>query len=293
MESAFSVAPLQALLSAGHDVRCVVRPIGGIETRRTDVCRRHRGFDLALAQLLGQAPSKTNPFAVAHAHNIPAYLVGDASSDAVVALMAEFNIELIVVAFFNQLLRSRLLDRVPRGAINLHPSLLPAYRGPAPLFWQFYDAADTGGLTVHRISVREDDGDILAQRLVPVPVGVAGEDWIDTLADVSKSLVVEAMHGLVAGRALPQGPSTTARAGRPAAVDGELNLEWPVERLYRFARGVGRWHPLTVVVGDERIRVLDALRFDPSTTFGFTSARVNDELWLQTESGSVAFVVRS
>ena len=75
MESVFSVRPLEALLAAGHDVRFVMRPIGGIDTRTTGVIKRHRGFDVAVKRALGFArvdDDKRNPLLVAARAEIPA-----------------------------------------------------------------------------------------------------------------------------------------------------------------------------------------------------------------------------
>ena len=169
MESVFSVKPLEALLRDGHDVRLLMRPMGSMETRKRQVLRRHRGFDVVVRRAFGLAVNDArDPFALAAQRDIPAYIVGDASAPASLALLAREKIDLVVVAFFNQLLKPAFLQ-VPRlGAINAHPSLLPTYRGPAPLFWTYRDNVRTTGLTVHRIAPGEDDGDVLLQ-VLPLP----------------------------------------------------------------------------------------------------------------------------
>src|SRR3954467_15135009 len=109
MESVFSVRPLEAILAAGHEVRFVMRPLGGVETRRKPIVKRHRGFDVAVKKALGIADTKEdakrNPFVLAAQRDVPAYLAGDASCPAAVDLLRKERIDVIVVAFFNQLLR--------------------------------------------------------------------------------------------------------------------------------------------------------------------------------------------
>ena len=184
MESVFSVRPLQAMLRAGHDVRFVMRPIGPLATRRQAILRRHRGFDVAVRRLLGRddgEAARRDPFTVAANADIPAWIVGNASAPAAVKLVERERVDVLVIAFFNQLLKPAMLAAARFGAVNLHPSLLPAYRGPAPLFWTYRDGAAESGLTVHRVGPGEDDGAILAQTAVPVPFGMPGEELVDAL----------------------------------------------------------------------------------------------------------------
>ena len=217
MEGVFSVLPLEALLAAGHDVRLVMRPVGGMNTRTMPVLRRHRGFDVTVKRFFSSRGSDAavNPLAVAARNDIPAYLVGDASAPRVRALFARERIDLIVIAFFNQLLRAELLTQVRLGAVNLHPSALPRGRGPAPLFWTFHDAEPRTALTVHRLDARADAGAILVQEPVPIPFGCAGEDLVDTLAAVGARLIVPAVE--VAAQGLQSGSSLDQRHTRPAA----------------------------------------------------------------------------
>src|SRR5262249_53701889 len=93
-----------------------------------------------------------DPFALAEEHRIPCYLVGDASGSRAMALLRRHPADIHCVAFFNQLLRKNVLALPRLGTVNLHPSLLPAYRGPAPLFWVFRDGARETGLTLHLVA---------------------------------------------------------------------------------------------------------------------------------------------
>jgi methionyl-tRNA formyltransferase len=297
MESVFSVRPLEALLAAGHDVRLVMRPIGPLSSRRDPVLRRHRGFDLALRRLLGlrEDAARTSPFAVAADRDIPAWLCGDASTPAVAALLKKERVDVIVVAFFNQLLKPALLQVPPLGAVNLHPSLLPAYRGPAPLFWTFRDGAEHTGLTLHRIAPGEDDGAVLRRVPLPVALGTPGEALVDTLADVAHDHVVDAVAA-VAGGAVGEAQEHAAatRAPRPADADLILDPAWPARRLFHFARGVGRWNALVVSPpGGPPLRVLDGVDFDEGRALPGEHAVVGDILHLGCADGVVRLRIRS
>jgi methionyl-tRNA formyltransferase len=302
MESLFSVQPLEALLAAGHDVRLVVRPIGGVETRNKQVLKRHPSFDVQVRRLLGlgapvalSASAAHDPFAVATRAEIPAWLVGDASQPAMLRLLESAEVDLIVVAFFNQLLKPAVLASARLGAINLHPSLLPLYRGPAPLFWMFKDGVDEGGLSIHRVERGEDSGAVLEQTRVPIPFGTAGEDHVDTLADLAGAAVTRVVDALEAGTAhdVVQDASEATRAPRPKPPDLLVDRAMSARRAFQFVRGVGRWNDVRVSVGDRHVRVVDAVEIEEGRRLPGESAHVGDLLHVGFYDGVVTFRARA
>jgi methionyl-tRNA formyltransferase len=295
MESVFSVRPLEALLAAGHDVRFVLRPIGPLSSRTEPVLRRHRGFDLAMRRLLGLGDNAaaTNPLALAADRDIPAWLCGNASTPQVAALLRKERVDVVVVAFFNQLLKASLLQVPPLGAINLHPSPLPAYRGPAPLFWMFKDGVEDAALTFHRIAPGEDDGAILKRVDVAMPCGIAGEELIDDLAAAAAAHIGDVVDRVArgdTGEAQEAGAAT--RAPRPSAHDVVVDGALPARRIFHFVRGVGRWNPLVTQAAGDRLRVLDAVDFDPARAVPGEHALVGDVLHLGCVDGVVRLQVR-
>lgn len=293
MESVFSVKPLEAMLADGHEVRFVMRPIGGLETRRQPLLRRHRGFDVALRRALGLSkldddPSRS-PFGVAARRDIPAWLVGNASTTSVRKLIDKEKVDVLVIAFFNQLLRAPILEAAPLGAINLHPSLLPRYRGPAPLFWTFRDGEQRAGLTLHRVAPGEDDGDVLSQEEVPVPLGTPGEDLVDELAERAARMTTAALRRLASGRpdSRPQDAREASRAPRPSEHDLFVDPRLGAQRVFHFVRGVGRWNQLFAEVGGTRIRVIDAVELDLDRRLPGEAALVGDLLHIGCDDGTV------
>lgn len=295
MESVFSVQPLEALLAAGHDVRFVLRPLGPLSTRHDPVLRRHRGFDVAMRRLLGVRPDehRTNPLAVAADRDIPAWLCGSANTPMVRDLLQRERVDLVVISFFNQLLSASTLQVAPLGAINLHPSLLPRLRGPAPLFWTFHDAETETGLTIHRVSPGEDDGDIITALPVPLPSGTAGEDLVDDLAALAAAHINDAVARVAAGeRGTPQDESLATRAPRPGPSDVVIDPSWSARRIFTFARGVGRWNNLVVHAAGEVHRVLDAVDVEEGRQLPGEQVLIGDELLLGTSDGVVRLQVR-
>jgi methionyl-tRNA formyltransferase len=284
MESAFSVAPLEALCAAGHDVRLVVRPIGALDTRTQPILRRHRGFDVMMRKLAGHDDRRSNPLAIADDRDIPAYLCGNANTPAMIDLITRDRIELIVVAFFNQLLSPSLFNLPSYGAINFHPSMLPKYRGPAPLFWQFRDADLDGGLTIHRIAAGADTGDVVAVRSLPMSLGQEGEDYLDALANTAGTMVPEAIDAVVRGACRAQ-QGEPSRAPRPVSVDHQVDKTMAAKRLFHFVRGMGRYYPLVWVEGGQHHRVVQALEWSERRIH--STHVVDDVVVLPTYDGSV------
>jgi methionyl-tRNA formyltransferase len=295
MESVFSVRPLEALLQAGHDVRCVLRPIGPLSSRNDPVLKRHRGFDLAMRKLLGMSEHepRTNPLALAADRDIPAWLCGDVNTPAVQKVLARERVDLIVIAFFNQLLKRPTWEVAPLGAINLHPSLLPRHRGPAPLFWTFKDGDDETGLSFHRIAAGEDNGALLKSVRVPLELETGGEDLVDDLAAIAATHIGDVVNAVAAGATgSMQEEHAATRAPRPTPADVVIDASLPAERIFRFARGVGRWNTLVTHAFGQELRILDALDVDAHRIMPGQHVLIGDDLLLAVADGVVRLRVR-
>ena len=109
--------------------------------------------------------------------------------------------DLIAVAHFGQILRTPLLAIPPRGCINVHPSLLPRYRGPEPFYWVLKYRERETGVTVHHIDAGIDSGDIVLQRAIPIRPGETERSLRDRSAAVGAGALLEAVRLIDAGTA--------------------------------------------------------------------------------------------
>ncbi len=127
-----------------------------------------------------------------------------------------------------------------RPTLNLHPSLLPDYRGIFPLFWQFYHQESVGGWTVHRVDDGWDSGPILAQESFPIQFGTTLTELLDETLQPGADLMVEALQGNLEGRP-QQGEGRKAPLVSPSRrlIDYQ---EWSTRRIYHFLRGTLLWH---------------------------------------------------
>ncbi|MBL6459330.1 hypothetical protein JMJ55_28840 [Belnapia sp. T6] len=137
----------------------------------------------------------------AAARGLPCPAVEDVNGPAMAAAIAAAGPDLLVSLHFDQILASTTLALAPRGGINLHPSLLPAHRGPVPTIWALAEPVPRFGVTVHRLAPRIDAGPILAQREVALPPGITASAAARALHLAGVPLLSEAIARLERGEA--------------------------------------------------------------------------------------------
>ena len=236
---AAAAPPPRALLAAGHEVLAVV-----LAGRRA----LHPG----------------EPERVAVDAGVPVVWV--ASATEATAVMRATTPTAAVAACFPWRLRRAAREIPPLGVLNVHPSLLPAGRGPEPIFWTLRRGESTTGVTVHRMDAGLDTGPVIVQRAMAVPDGVRAPDLERALMRLGGQLLVEALPMLEAGtlRPRPQSETGASEAPTPAAADWTMVTSLPAAWAWRFARGAAPLGgPLAVIAGGEMIPVIDALDWSP------------------------------
>lgn len=286
MPGAFSLAPLAALLRAGIDVAGVVVPAA-------------QPGCAPIARLTAPPPRSSLPIAnpymtrgilhMAWEHGIAAFEVGRPGDPATRAALAELRPDVACVACFPWRIPAALLALPPLGFLNLHPSLLPAYRGPEPLFWAFRDGEHTTGMTIHLMDEGLDTGDIVAQVPLDLPDGISGAEAERLCAALGARLLVETLDALGRGTAKRRKqPSGGTYYGRPSQDDFTLDTGWPARRAFNFMRGTAEWgQPYVVEAGGARLALRAALAYAPDGTIGQPFVRMEDEMLVQFTPGVV------
>lgn len=136
------------------------------------------------------------------AHGIEWVDVTDVNGRDTMERFRAFNPHVVAVANFSQILRRELLELAPRGCINYHPSLLPAYRGPVPLYWMKRNGETMGGGTIHFLEEKLDSGDIILQRSFPISPGDSDASLLTRAAKLGATLMVEAVRMFGQGEVL-------------------------------------------------------------------------------------------
>jgi methionyl-tRNA formyltransferase len=171
-----------------------------------------------------------------------------------------------VAACFPWRLPAAALAIPPTGVLNVHPSLLPAGRGPEPVFWTLRRGVGVSGVTVHRMDTGLDTGPIVAQTTMDILDGIRAPALEEALMAKGGRLLVTALPQLAAGtlRPWPQPEEGASYASPPTAADWTMMTSLPAAWAWRFARGVAPLGgPLRVIAGGEAISVCDAVAWSP------------------------------
>ncbi|MBR4982999.1 MAG: methionyl-tRNA formyltransferase [Lachnospiraceae bacterium] len=220
----FAVGALEALVEAGHDVVAVVtqpdKPKG-------------RGKEMQ------QTPVKE----CALKHNIDVFQPVKIKTPEAVEVLRGYGAELFVVAAFGQILSKEILDMPKFGCVNIHASLLPKYRGAAPIQWAILDGEKETGVTIMQMNEGLDTGDMLTKVVVPIEDTDTGESLFDKLAEAGAKLLIETIPQIEAGELTPQ-PQDDSLSTYAKMIKKEMGLiDWKKEAvvLERLVRGMNSW----------------------------------------------------
>jgi methionyl-tRNA formyltransferase len=281
MGGRFSLIPLRALLAAGANVAAVIVPAEGERFAGLRPLRPTAPPPSELPLLF--SPVASNIINLAWEKGIPVFEVSRPDGESLAGLQA-LQPDLLCVACFLRLLPAGWLACPPLGGLNLHPSLLPAYRGPVPLFWQLRAGESQTGVTLHFMDEGADTGDIVAQTAVPLPDGISGMQAEQLLAEAGARLFVENLRRPMLPRR-PQ-PAIDSYQPVPGAADGLIPTTWRARRAHNFIRGAAEWGPFVIDAGGKLLVVQEAVGFDPAGVLG-EPYRVGEggQIWVQFSPG--------
>ena len=179
------------------------------------------------------------PAEAATAHGLPIVYSEDLG-DQGAALAADLSPDLILSAFYRSLLPDAVLAAAKIAALNLHPSLLPAYRGRAPINWVLVHGEQETGITLHHMARRADAGDIVAQRAVPIEPRATALSLYLAIEQAGIELLAEALPRVADGTAprLAQDEAKASKVGRRRPEDGLIDWSWPAARVDALVRAV-------------------------------------------------------
>jgi methionyl-tRNA formyltransferase len=151
--------------------------------------------------------------------------------------------DVIVVIAFGQLLPSRLVHMAPMGTINVHGSVLPRYRGPAPIQWAIINGESETGVTTMLMDEGVDTGDILLVERSPIFPTDTSQDLHDRLSTTGAGLIVKTLADAAEGRLspIPQDDGNASYAPLLKKADGRINWDQPAHRIDAFVRGMSPW----------------------------------------------------
>ena len=172
--------------------------------------------------------------------DLPVYQPEKLRDGTALAILKELAPELIVVAAYGRILPDDILALPPKGCINVHSSLLPKYRGAAPINWAILNGEQETGVTIMHMALALDAGDIIAQRATPIDPDETVETLHDRLARLGAELLVETVEHLADGTATrtPQEESQVTLAPMLSRALSPMDWSRPARALHDQVRGL-------------------------------------------------------
>ena len=234
----FAVPCLQRLLEDGHEVTAVFtqpdKPVG-----------RHA--------VLTPPPVKQ----LALSHGIPVYQPTKMRDGTVAALLRELAPDCLVVVAYGRILPQEILDVPPRGCVNIHGSLLPRYRGAAPIQWSVIRGETVTGVTSMFMDAGMDTGDIIDTLTTPIGEnGTAGE-LFERLAPLGARLLSTTLAAIADGTVTrrPQNDAEATMAPMLEKAMGRLDLTRPAQELHNQVRGMNPWPGAFCTAGGKTLKI--------------------------------------
>lgn len=237
----FAVGALKALIAAGHQVTAVVtqpdKPKG-------------RGKEMQCT------PVKL----CALEHEIPIFQPLKIKTEEAVATLRTYEADIFVIAAFGQILSTEILAMPRLGCINIHASLLPKYRGAAPIQWAIIDGEKESGVTIMQMDAGLDTGDMLLKKSVPVTARETGESLHDKLMEAGAKAIVEALPLIEAGKLQPikQPEKDTSYAKMLNKALGNIQWDMPAVKIERLVRALNPWPSAYTRYKGKTLKIMEA-----------------------------------
>lgn len=271
----FAVGTLEEIIKAGHEVALVVT--------QPDKPRGRSGA-------LQFPPVKE----CAVAHGIEVFQPKKIREEENVEYLRKYNADIIVVAAFGQLLPKSILEMPKHGCINVHASLLPKYRGAAPIQWSVINGDPVTGVTIMQMDIGMDTGDMIAKREVVISEEETGGGLFDKLAEVGAKLCVETMVAIENGTAtrIPQNHDEATHVSMISKELGNINWNQSAVEIERLIRGLNPWPSAFTKLDGKTFKIWKAKVLDKTSDVevGCVAKVEKDVLEVQTKEGVLSLL---
>ena len=239
----FAMPVFEALLDSGHVVLALVtrpdRPRG-------------RGREVVASELVELARER----------DVPVLQPETTRSPEFVAALRAFEPEVLMVASYGEILREEVLELAPHGALNVHGSLLPRWRGAAPIQRAVAAGDAETGVSIQRMVLALDEGDVLLERRTPIGPEDTSGSLFERLALLGGEAAVEALDRLERGQAsyTPQDPTQVTYAPKLKKTDGDVDWSLPAVELERHVRAMHPWPGARAATPEGKALVIERAR---------------------------------
>jgi methionyl-tRNA formyltransferase len=278
MAGHFSPPPLLALLESGVEVCAVVLPARDRRPEQPALRRLEKPAQARPMLPVLQSSPHNSIVNVAWKRDISVWEVASMPAPETIELFSQYRPDIICVACFSRYIPRTILALPPLGCLNVHPSLLPANRGPDPLFWTFHDGHRETGVTIHLMDEGLDTGPIVSQGKITVPDGITYRQLEAECAELGGKLLARSLWQLYHATATCTPQDETKSSYLPMPVEKDyvvVAAEWEARRVYNFIRGVAySGQPVTLIAGEKSVQATNAITYSQSDVESDT----NDEL---------------
>ena len=236
----FAVEPLRALIREGHEIALVCT---GADKPRG------RGYELT--------PSPVKAAALEYGLEV---IHPDFRDAGTVESLRSLKADVFVVVAYGKILPAEVLSIPKFGCVNIHASLLPSYRGAAPIQWAVIDGRKETGITTMVMGEGLDTGDILMQYRTEISPDETGGSLFDRLSVMGGEAITDTLRRLEAGTAerTPQGETDTKYASMLKKEDGRIDWNRPAEETERLIRGLNPWPSAYSFLNGRQLKIWDA-----------------------------------
>lgn len=226
---------------------------------------------------------------VALSHGIEVYQPKRIREAESIEYLRKYHADIIIVAAFGQILPKEILDMPKYGCVNVHASLLPKYRGAAPIQWAVINGEKVSGVTTMRMDVGLDTGDMIEKAEVPLDEKETGGSLFDKLTEVGAKLCVHTMEEIEAGRATYT-KQDEAQATHTSMIKKQLGkIDWTKSavEIERLIRGLNPWPSAYTSLNGKTLKIWDAsvLEKKAEGKAGTIVSVTKDEIAVQTGDG--------
>lgn len=269
----FAVGTLQALIASKHEMAAVVTQPDKPKGR-------------------GKSMQFTPVKEVAVEAGIPVLQPIKVREAEVVEEIRSYQPDVIVVVAFGQIIPKSILEMPKYGCINVHASLLPKYRGAAPIQWAVIDGEEVSGVTTMQMDSGLDTGDMLLKKEVLLEKEETGGSLFEKLSQVGAELLIETLEkledGVIAPQKQPQ-ESPTAYAAMMSKEMGKIDWTKDAISIERLIRGLNPWPSAYTRLGEKTLKIWSAEVMPGQQALPGTVVRADKNgLWIQTGDGILA-----
>ena len=215
---------------------------------------------------------------VALAHNLPVFQPENFREEETVEQLRQLNPDVVAVVAYGRILPQKVLDIPPMGCINIHASLLPAYRGSAPYQWAVLDGLKETGVTAMYLCREMDAGDMIDTAKTPIGENETAGELLDRLAVLGAELLDKTLRAIENGtvQRVPQDHSKATYAPMLDKTMCPIDFAKTAQQVHNHTRGMNPWPVATMELQDKRFKVYETAVLNeetgaaPGTVLGLT-----------------------